>query len=133
MTSHNQDVFERTEAFQDRTKAIKRKAGGKIVTTKKVPREGKDQIIISPFQAHACSCKRGTYLSYIYLLINHVLSDKDFGEVLPSSLDLLEMTQYQTSILQHYYVDVRPLEAITDTSPSEFLISTGGSDYLDLQ
>ncbi|XP_046559753.1 uncharacterized protein LOC124268773 [Haliotis rubra] len=40
MTSPNQNVVKRAEAAQKRTKAIKRKAGDKIVTSKKVRREG---------------------------------------------------------------------------------------------
>ncbi|XP_046329959.2 uncharacterized protein LOC124113577 [Haliotis rufescens] len=61
-----------------------------------------------------------------------VLTEKQFTEALPSSLDLFELSPYQTSILLHYYVDVRPLSAITDTSPVEFLIPGAGSDYMDL-
>lgn len=62
-----------------------------------------------------------------------VLTDKDFQEALPSSLDLFEIPPYQTSVSSYYYDEVRPLSVITDSSPVEFLITNNGSDYLDLK
>ncbi|XP_041362090.1 uncharacterized protein F54H12.2-like [Gigantopelta aegis] len=62
-----------------------------------------------------------------------LLTDKDFVEGLPSALDLFSMPPYQTSVFQHYYVDVRPVSQITDSSPVEFQISNSGSDYVDLK
>lgn len=62
-----------------------------------------------------------------------VLTDKSFTEALPSSLDVFEMPPYQTCITQHFYVNVRPLSAIIDSSPVEFLISNEGSNYQDLK
>jgi hypothetical protein len=62
-----------------------------------------------------------------------LLTEKDFVEGLPSALDLFSMPPYQTSVFQHYYVDVRPVSQITDSSPVEFQISNGGSDYVDLK
>ncbi|XP_046381975.2 uncharacterized protein LOC124152932 [Haliotis rufescens] len=61
-----------------------------------------------------------------------VLTEKEFSEALPNSLDLFELPPYQTSILQHYYENVRPLSVITDSSPVEFQIPNGGKDYIDL-
>ena len=62
-----------------------------------------------------------------------VLMDKDFTEALPSEFDLFELPPHQTSVFQHYYDNVRPVSTITDLSPVEFLISNGGSDYIDLK
>ncbi|XP_041350764.1 uncharacterized protein F54H12.2-like [Gigantopelta aegis] len=62
-----------------------------------------------------------------------LLTDKDFMEGLPSALDLFTMPPYQTSVFQHYYVDVRPVSQITDSSPVEFQIANSGSDYVDLK
>ncbi|XP_071107357.1 uncharacterized protein F54H12.2-like [Haliotis cracherodii] len=60
-----------------------------------------------------------------------VLTEKQFTEALPSSLDLFELDPYQTSILQHYYDNVRPPLVITDSSPVEFHINNAGSDFVD--
>ncbi|XP_041376743.1 uncharacterized protein F54H12.2-like [Gigantopelta aegis] len=62
-----------------------------------------------------------------------LLTDKDFVEGLPSALDLFTMPPYQTSVFQHYYVDVRPVSQITDSSPVELQIANSGSDYVDLK
>ncbi|XP_041379466.1 uncharacterized protein F54H12.2-like [Gigantopelta aegis] len=62
-----------------------------------------------------------------------LLTDKDFVEGLPSALDLFTMPPCQTSVFQHYYVDVRPVSQITDSSPVEFQIANSGIDYVDLK
>ncbi|XP_046546381.1 uncharacterized protein LOC124256429 [Haliotis rubra] len=61
-----------------------------------------------------------------------VLTEKEFTEALPNSLDLFDLPPYQTSILQHYYENIRPLSVITDSSPVEFHIPNGGKDYINL-
>ncbi|XP_041377392.1 uncharacterized protein F54H12.2-like [Gigantopelta aegis] len=62
-----------------------------------------------------------------------LLNDKDFEELVPASLNLFTLPPYQTSIYQHYFVDVRPLSQINNSSPLEFQVSNSGSDYIDLK
>ncbi|XP_041349391.1 uncharacterized protein F54H12.2-like [Gigantopelta aegis] len=62
-----------------------------------------------------------------------LLNDKDFEEGLPSSLNIFTLPPYQTSVFQHYYVNVHPLSQISDSSPVEFQVSNSGSDYIDLK
>lgn len=62
-----------------------------------------------------------------------LLTSKAFEELVPESLNLFTLPPYQTSIQQHYFVDVRPLSQINDSSPLEFHVSNSGSTYIDLK
>ena len=62
-----------------------------------------------------------------------LLNDKEFEELVPESLNLFTLPPYQTSIQKHYFVNVRPLSQINDSSPLEFHVSNSGADYIDLK
>ena len=53
-------------------------------------------------------------------------------ECLKSELDLFMIPPTQTSIESNSYIEIRPLTALTDSSPVEFHITGCNEDYLDL-
>ncbi|XP_071078617.1 uncharacterized protein F54H12.2-like [Haliotis cracherodii] len=62
-----------------------------------------------------------------------LLNDKEFEELVPESLNLFTLPPYQTSVQKHYFVNVRPLSQINDSTPLEFHVSNSGGDYVDLK
>ncbi|XP_046338236.2 uncharacterized protein F54H12.2-like [Haliotis rufescens] len=62
-----------------------------------------------------------------------LLNDKEFEELVPESLNLFTLPSYQTSVQKHYFVNVRPLSQINDSTPLEFHVSNSGGDYVDLK
>ncbi|XP_071101799.1 uncharacterized protein F54H12.2-like [Haliotis cracherodii] len=62
-----------------------------------------------------------------------LLNDKEFEELVPETLNLFTLPPYQTSVQKHYFVNVRPLSQINDSTPLEFHVSNSGGDYVDLK
>ncbi|XP_067653371.1 uncharacterized protein F54H12.2-like [Haliotis asinina] len=63
-----------------------------------------------------------------------LINDGDFEELVPEALNLFSLIKgYQSSVQKHYFVNVRPLSQINDTSPLEFHVSNSGADYIDLK
>ncbi|XP_067659801.1 uncharacterized protein F54H12.2-like [Haliotis asinina] len=62
-----------------------------------------------------------------------LINDGDFEELVPEALNLFSLPPYQSSVQKHYFVNVRPLSQINDTSPLEFHVSNSGADYIDLK
>ncbi|XP_071092743.1 uncharacterized protein F54H12.2-like [Haliotis cracherodii] len=60
-----------------------------------------------------------------------LLNDKEFEELVPETLNLFTLPPYQTSVQKHYFVNVRPLSQINDSTPLEFHVSNSGGDYVD--
>ncbi|XP_046581654.1 uncharacterized protein LOC124289094 [Haliotis rubra] len=53
-----------------------------------------------------------------------VLTEKEFTEALPNSLDLFELPPYQTSILQHYYENGQQVSSSNGGYPYKALMET---------
>ncbi|XP_067653368.1 uncharacterized protein F54H12.2-like [Haliotis asinina] len=62
-----------------------------------------------------------------------LINDGDFEELVPEALNLFSLPPYQSSVQKHYFVNVRPLSQINDSSPLEFHVSNSGADYIDLK
>ncbi|XP_071097974.1 uncharacterized protein F54H12.2-like [Haliotis cracherodii] len=62
-----------------------------------------------------------------------LLNDKEFEELVPETLNLFTLPPYQTSVQKHYFVNVRPMSQINDSTPLEFHVSNSGGDYVDLK
>ncbi|XP_067653356.1 uncharacterized protein F54H12.2-like [Haliotis asinina] len=62
-----------------------------------------------------------------------LINDGDFEELVPEALNLFSLPPYQSSVQKHYFINVRPLSQINDTSPLEFHVSNSGADYIDLK
>ncbi|XP_046377818.2 uncharacterized protein F54H12.2-like [Haliotis rufescens] len=62
-----------------------------------------------------------------------LLNDKEFEELVPETLNLFTLPPYQTSVQKHYFVNVRPMSQINDSTSLEFHVSNSGGDYVDLK
>ena len=53
-------------------------------------------------------------------------------ECVSTGLDLFKTKPIQTSVEKGYFVEVRPLSAISQSSPIEFFVKGSAESYLDL-